>query len=319
MPPEAVAASVVAAVAAAAAACEDGGEGAGAADGGAARQRQQNGGGGGGAGAGGGAQHQAGLPSVLARWLPRIEANPIALAEAECAEQLQIWAVAALCRSLSLDNVLALVNAALLEKQIAVFCPHIGTLCACVLSLVPLLRPFVWQSLLLPVTPASMRGFLEAPVPFVLGLQYKTPEVSVRCASLVRVNVYKDKVKHRGAIPQMPSARRLATELAPHHAALRGAAGLAADRPVHLVSAEEAAAARRFLHVMLEHLVSLTGDLRLHTIVNVGMSKRTGLLLKDAMVESFPPRDRPFMRAFAETQMFAVYSDAVIREYCDEV
>jgi hypothetical protein len=61
-----------------------------------------------------------------------------------------------------------------------VFCPHIGTLCASVLALVPLLRPFVWQSLLLPVTPVTMRGFLEAPVPFVLGLQYKTPEATAR-------------------------------------------------------------------------------------------------------------------------------------------
>ncbi|KIY91899.1 hypothetical protein MNEG_16064 [Monoraphidium neglectum] len=129
----------------------------------------------GGGGDGGGAGAPASRPG---RWLPRAGEDPVALAEAECAEQLQLWAVAALCRSLSLDNVLTLLNAALLEKQVAVFCPHIGTLCACVLALVPLLRPFVWQSLLLPVTPAGMRGFLEAPVPFVLGLQYKTPEVS---------------------------------------------------------------------------------------------------------------------------------------------
>ena len=36
------------------------------------------------------------------------------------------------------------------------------------------------------------------------------------------------------------------------------------------------------------------------------------VLLKDSFTDSFPPRDRPFMRAFAETQMFAVYCDAVI-------
>lgn len=36
------------------------------------------------------------------------------------------------------------------------------------------------------------------------------------------------------------------------------------------------------------------------------------VLLKDSFVESFPPRDRPFMRQFAETQMFSVYCDAVI-------
>ena len=36
------------------------------------------------------------------------------------------------------------------------------------------------------------------------------------------------------------------------------------------------------------------------------------VLLKDSFVDSFPPRDRPFMRQFAETQMFSVYTDAVL-------
>jgi hypothetical protein len=35
------------------------------------------------------------------------------------------------------------------------------------------------------------------------------------------------------------------------------------------------------------------------------------VLLKDSFTESFPPRDRAFMRQFAETQMFSVYCDAV--------
>ncbi len=50
------------------------------------------------------------------------------------------------------------------------------------LALLPLLRPFGWHGLLLPVTPASMMAFLEAPVPFALGVQYKTAEVMARCA-----------------------------------------------------------------------------------------------------------------------------------------
>jgi hypothetical protein len=78
------------------------------------------------------------------------------------------------------ENIIALVNAALLEKQLVVFCPHIGTLGSVVLALVPLLRPFTWQSLVMPVTPVNMLGFLDAPVPFVLGVQYKTPDVASR-------------------------------------------------------------------------------------------------------------------------------------------
>lgn len=53
------------------------------------------------------------------------------------------------------------------------FCPNIGLLSTTVLSLIPLIRPFAWQSLLLPILPAldKMLDLLEAPVPFILGVQ----------------------------------------------------------------------------------------------------------------------------------------------------
>lgn len=65
--------------------------------------------------------------------------------------------------------------AALLERQMAVFCPNIGVLSASVLSLIPLMRPFAWQSLLLPVLPVQdkMLDLLEAPVPFILGVKVR--------------------------------------------------------------------------------------------------------------------------------------------------
>jgi hypothetical protein len=61
--------------------------------------------------------------------------------------------------------------------------------------------------------------------------------------------MYKDRIKYKGALPHIPGARRLAAALAPHRAVLAAAAPLAADRPVHVISVEEAAAARRFLQV----------------------------------------------------------------------
>lgn len=61
----------------------------------------------------------------------------------------------------------------LLEQQLVLFCPNIGLLSTSVLSLIPLTRPFAWQSLLLPILPAldKMLDLLEAPVPFILGVQ----------------------------------------------------------------------------------------------------------------------------------------------------
>ena len=45
-----------------------------------------------------------------------------------------------------------------------IFCPNIGVLTSSVLALIPLVRPYAWQSLLLPVLPATeqMLDFLQA-------------------------------------------------------------------------------------------------------------------------------------------------------------
>lgn len=65
--------------------------------------------------------------------------------------------------------------AVLLEQQMVLFCPNIGLLSTSVLALVPLIRPFAWQSLLLPILPAldNMLDLLEAPVPFIAGVQVR--------------------------------------------------------------------------------------------------------------------------------------------------
>ena len=62
------------------------------------------------------------------------------------------WAIGATARHLSLDNMLAMLTAAMLEQQMVVFCPDIAACSAVVLSLVPMLRPFRWVSKLKPLT-----------------------------------------------------------------------------------------------------------------------------------------------------------------------
>ncbi|KAA3459513.1 DENN domain-containing 5B [Gossypium australe] len=89
-------------------------------------------------------------------------------AAAEEALALSVWTTATICRVLSLDGILAVIAGVLLEKQVVVVCPNLGVLSAVVLSLIPIIRPFQWQSLLLPVLPMRMLDFLDAPVPFLV-------------------------------------------------------------------------------------------------------------------------------------------------------
>jgi hypothetical protein len=121
------------------------------------------------------------------------EARAAALAAEEC-EALAVWSVATICRELSLQNVLSMFACTLLEKQMVVICPNLGILSAVVLAMKPMIRPYQWQCLLLPVLPNQMLDFLEAPVPFIVGVQHKTSEVQTKASHLVRVNVLKDKV-----------------------------------------------------------------------------------------------------------------------------
>ncbi|KAJ0090041.1 hypothetical protein Patl1_13571 [Pistacia atlantica] len=122
-----------------------------------------------------------------------VEAHTALWAEEE-ATALSTWTVACLCGSLRLENVLTMFAAALLEKQIIVVCSNLGILSASVLSIIPLIRPYQWQSLLMPVLPNDMLDFLDAPVPYIVGVKNKTSEVQSKLTSAILVDVNKNQV-----------------------------------------------------------------------------------------------------------------------------
>ncbi|KAF7112787.1 hypothetical protein RHSIM_RhsimUnG0192400 [Rhododendron simsii] len=187
------------------------------------------------------------------------EAHSVLTAEEE-ATALSVWTVACLCGSLRLENVLTLFAGALLEKQIVIVSSNLGILSALVLSVIPLIRPYQWQSLLMPVLPNDMLDFLDAPVPYVVsslilcvpvGVKNKTTEVQSKLTNSILVDANKNQVE----------------------------------------------AAKGFLAVLRSYMDSLCSNLRSHTITNVQSNDdKVSLLLKESFIESFPNRDRPFMK-----------------------
>eukprot|EP00898_Chlorokybus_atmophyticus_P004901 jgi/Chlat1/5411/Chrsp35S05312 len=230
----------------------------------------------------------------------------------EEAGAISSWAAAALCRALSLDNVLALLVGLLLEKQIVVIHPNLGVLTAVVLAVVPLLRPLQWHSLLLPILPSSMLSFMDAPVPFIVGVQHKSPEVRQRASSLMRVNVYKDRVT-MPSCPELPRRKQLAADMQEFYQRLARSETTGANRPV---SAGQAAAAVGLCKVVRKYLESLFENLRAHTITDVqNTNEKISLLLKESFIDSFSSRERPFMKLFVNTSMFEVHSDTLLSNY----
>ncbi|XP_020425898.1 uncharacterized protein LOC18767999 isoform X3 [Prunus persica] len=183
------------------------------------------------------------------------------LAAAEEAFALSLWTTATICRVLSLESILALVAGVLLEKQVVVVCPNLGVLSATVLSLIPMIRPFQWQSLMLPVLPGKMLDFLDAPVPFIIGIQQIPADLKRKAWDPVQVNVQKDQVK-MCHLPTLPRHKDLASELGPIHARLSREGSFAKKHPVYRCNEVQVEAAGQFLDVMKNYLESLCSELR---------------------------------------------------------
>jgi len=231
----------------------------------------------------------------------------------EEAFHLQGWAIVTLCCCLSLENIIALLTAVLLEKQIVVFSNNLGELSAVSLGLIPMLRPFRWQSLFLPILPQHMIDFLDAPVPFVCGVQHKNSELRARTINLTRINVYKDdvKVQWEGKTLRLPRLQKLLQNLRPLHESVQAAAVRYKRRPVIDPPQDAVEAAGVFLNAWRAYLNSLVANIRYHSItdVNEGGSEKVSILLKDSFLATFEGKDRSFMSAFVETQMFSTYAD----------
>ena len=236
------------------------------------------------------------------------------VSDEEVSSQLSAWTTAAMCRSLALENILTLLQAALLEKRVVVFCPNLSVLSAVTLGTLVLLRPFVWQSILLPVLPAHWQEFLEAPVPFIVGVQHKSVQMRLKAHDCVRVNVYKDKVKAPNMAP-MPGLRRLGEALGPVYQRLRDSCLRTDRQAVHELSAEQQELTGAFVQVVNEHLEGLVENLQSFTITDVQNDEKISLVLKDSFLASFGKADRPFMGQFLETQMFEARSDALLQKW----
>ncbi|KAL2327264.1 hypothetical protein Fmac_020691 [Flemingia macrophylla] len=240
------------------------------------------------------------------------EAYNSILAEEE-ATALSIWAVACICGTLRLENVLAFFAGALLEKQIVFVCSNLGVLSASVLSVIPLIRPYQWQSLLMPVLPNDMLEFLDAPVPYIVGIKNKTNEVQSKLTNnAILIDANRNQVKS-STIPQLPRQKELISSLRPYHASLVGESYLASRRPVVECTEVQVEAAKGFLSVLRSYLDSLCDNIRSHTITNVQSNDdKVSLLLKESFIDSFSYRDRPFMKLFVDTQLFSVHTDLVL-------
>ncbi|KAL9943442.1 hypothetical protein D7B24_007797 [Verticillium nonalfalfae] len=114
----------------------------------------------------------------------------------------------ALFRCLSLDNIVALFEYAMSESRIIFLSSHTGMLHLACHALVNLLYPLKWASIFIPVLPARLLSALEAPCPYIVGVERRYERIELPEDDYVLVDLDKDTIDATSQPVRLPRQHR---------------------------------------------------------------------------------------------------------------
>ncbi|XP_050714063.1 DENN domain-containing protein 5B-like isoform X2 [Eriocheir sinensis] len=120
-------------------------------------------------------------------------------------------------QSLGVESVVQLLTCVLLENQVILVSSDYYKLMMVAESICTLIFPFVWQHVYVPILPSSLHHFLDAPVPFIMGLQCSHDSRDLiqipNEANLCLVDVDEGTVEVPEDLPQFPHRADFIQEL----------------------------------------------------------------------------------------------------------
>ncbi|KAJ5570441.1 uncharacterized protein N7459_009871 [Penicillium hispanicum] len=128
----------------------------------------------------------------------------------------------ALFRTLSVPNIIILFEYALTESRIIFLSSHTSMLYLATRALVDLLFPIQWAGVLIPVLPARLIQALEAPCPYIVGIERRYEKVDLPTDDFVLVDLDNDMIESTVRPTTLPRHQRrkllsLLQMAAPHH------------------------------------------------------------------------------------------------------
>lgn len=128
----------------------------------------------------------------------------------------------ALFRSLTIPNVVALMEFVLSESRIILLSSHTAMLHLASRAIASLLYPLKWASIFIPVLPARLLSALEAPCPYIVGIERRYDKIELPEDDYVLVDLDQDIIEATSAPTTLPRQQRrklvsLLQLAAPHH------------------------------------------------------------------------------------------------------
>ncbi|XP_061877157.1 DENN domain-containing protein 5A-like isoform X1 [Entelurus aequoreus] len=128
------------------------------------------------------------------------------------------FAIKEVINLLGVENVLQLFTCALLEMQILLYSQHYQRLMTVAESITALMFPFQWQHVYVPILPASLLHFLDAPVPYLMGLHSNGQDDRTKLelpqeANLCFVDIDNHFIELPEELPQFPNKLEFIQEI----------------------------------------------------------------------------------------------------------
>jgi hypothetical protein len=144
----------------------------------------------------------------------------------------------ALFRALSIPNIVILFEYALAESRIILLSSHTSMLHLVSKAIVDLLYPLVWAGVFIPVLPARLIQALEAPCPYIVGIERRYERTELPEDDFVLVDLDQNEIESTAQPPPLPRQQRrklvsLLQLAAPHHYRF----GVAPGPPAYAVEA----------------------------------------------------------------------------------
>jgi hypothetical protein len=232
-------------------------------------------------------------------------------------EMLCEYALPLIFQQLSKDNLFAVLSCILCERKVLIYAPNLRILSSVVLGWAALIRPFVYQSVLIPILPESLFTMISAPVPFLVGVTTLPPKSEIP-NDVVVVDVERDRVLNLGpgGAPQIPRFKELEIKIKPLYKELMRELPLDPRTPMYAFASDVVFhLVEEICTTMKAHLLSLFTDFHKHCIKDLtDNNKPITVFLKESFLDQTPKVDRPFFQAFLQSQMFFAFSDARLRK-----
>ncbi|KAK0612871.1 AEX-3 domain-containing protein [Bombardia bombarda] len=165
----------------------------------------------------------------------RLYARKEALNELPGSRNVDIYA---LFRCLSLENIVLLFEYAMSESRIIFLSSYTGMLHLACHALISLLYPLKWASIFIPVLPARLLSALEAPCPYIIGIERRFEKIELPEDDYVLVDLDQDMINATNPAVSLPRQhRRKLLSLLPIAAPHKLRYGVAVGPPPYAIEA----------------------------------------------------------------------------------